>query len=112
MVHMSEATGVRIDSALKRSGLSQRDVAKATGISQATISRIITGERAAKMTEVLMIAWETGTTVAELTGAGAVADRMQCVARATGAGDVSQMHASLMGFLELDAYLEDQAIPA
>lgn len=99
--------GARIERARATAGLSQRALADATGISQSTLSRIISGDRAAKMPELVAIAWETGHTVAQLTGIGSVAERVQCAARAT-----NDMRQTLLSFLELDAYLDDQAIPA
>jgi transcriptional regulator with XRE-family HTH domain len=92
--------------------MSQRALAQETGISQPTLSRVITGDRAAKAPEILAIAWATGTTVAELTGTGRVADRAQCAARATNGAGMEEMREALLHFLELDAYLEDQAIPS
>jgi hypothetical protein len=76
------------------------------------LSRIISGDREAKMPELLAIAWATGTTVTELSGLGRVADRVQCAARATNGSAMDEMREALLHFLELDAYLEDQAIPA
>ncbi|WP_435113411.1 hypothetical protein [Nocardiopsis synnemataformans] len=64
------------------------------------------------MPEVVAIAWETGHTVAQLTGTGVVSERVQCVAHATNDSDVNGMRQALLGFLELDAYLDDQAVPA
>lgn len=104
--------GARIERARAAAGLSQRALADATGISQSTLSRIISGDRAAKMPELVVIAWETGHTVAQLTGIGSVAERVQCAARATNGSDMSDMRQTLLSFLELDAYLDDQAIPA
>lgn len=92
--------------------MSQRTLAKATEISQPTLSRIISGERPAKMPEIVVIAWATGATVAELTGASSVADRAQCAARATNENEMTQMRDALLHFLELDAYLDDQGIPS
>lgn len=99
--------GARIERARAAAGLSQRALADATGISQSTLSRIISGDRVAKMPELVAIAWETGHTVAQLTGIGSVAERVQCAACAT-----NDMRQTLLSFLELDAYLDDQAIPA
>lgn len=104
--------GARIERARAAAGLSQRALADATGISQSTLSRIISGDRAAKMPEVVAIAWETGHTVAQLTGTGVVSERVQCAARATNDSDMADMRRTLLDFLELDAYLDDQAIPA
>src|SRR5262245_54173836 len=104
--------GALIERARIAANLSQRALADATGISQPTLSRIITGDRVAKMPEVVAIAWATGHTVAQLTGSGTVADRAQCAARATSDSTMDHMREALLHFLELDDYLDDQAIPA
>jgi transcriptional regulator with XRE-family HTH domain len=104
--------GALVERARVAAGLSQRALADVTGISQSTLSRIISGDRVAKIPEVMAIAWATGHTVAQLTGAGTVADRAQCVARATNDSDMEGMRQALLHFLELDDYLEDQGIPA
>jgi transcriptional regulator with XRE-family HTH domain len=104
--------GARIEDARAAAGLSQRALADRTGISQSTLSRIISGDRTAKMPEVMAIGWATGHTVAQLTGTGTVADRAQCAARATNGSDMDQLRRALLHFLELDDYLDDQAIPA
>lgn len=104
--------GTLIERARAAAGLSQRALADATGISQSTLSRIISGARVAKLPEVVAIAWATGHTVAQLTGAGSVADRVQCAARAANDSGMEGMRQSLLHFLELDDYLDDQAIPA
>jgi transcriptional regulator with XRE-family HTH domain len=109
---MTTSAGVLIERARIAAGLSQRALADATGISQPTLSRIISGDRAAKMPEVVAIAWATGHTVAQLTESGAVADRVQCAARATNDSNMDHMREALLHFLELDNYLDDQAIPA
>lgn len=108
---MTTDTGARIDRARVAAGLSQRALADATGISQPTLSRIVTGDRPAKMPEIAAIAWATGHTVAQLTGAGTTADRAQCAARATNDSGMDSMREALLHFLELDDYLNDQAIP-
>lgn len=79
--------------------------------SQPTPNRILRGERAAKMTEVILIADATGCTVAQLTGRG-VADRARCAAPATYESSMTSMRQRLLHFMELDAFLDDQAIPA
>ncbi len=100
-----------IESARTAAGLSQRALADRVGISQATLNRILTGTRTAKMTEVIRIADATGYTVAQLAGIG-VAGRVQCVARATNGSTMDTMRQRLLHFMELDAYLDDQAIPS
>jgi hypothetical protein len=82
-----------------------------TGISQPTLSRVITGQRVAKMPELMAIAWATGVTIAELAGTGTVAERVECVARATNHADMEGMREALLHFLELSDYLSGQAIP-
>jgi len=105
------SVGELIDRARNAARFSQRDLANATGISQSTLSRIISGDRTAKMPEILAIAGATGYTVAQLTGISTVAERVQCAARATNDCGMHQMREALLYFLELDAYLDDQAIP-
>ncbi|MGO1049697.1 helix-turn-helix domain-containing protein [Crossiella sp. CA198] len=112
VVTMTTDAGARIERARVAAGLSQRALADATGISQPTLSRIISGDRSAKMPEVVAIAWATGHTVAQLAEDGSVADRVQCVARATSDSGMEGMREALLHFVELDAYLDDQAIPA
>jgi transcriptional regulator with XRE-family HTH domain len=105
-------SGALIERARAAAGLSQRALADQTGISQSTLSRITSGDRVAKMPEVVAIAWATGHTVAQITGVGLVADRAQCVARATNSSGMESMREALLHFLELDDYLDDHAIPA
>lgn len=109
---MSADTGARVEQARIASGHSQRSLAEAADISQPTLSRIISGTRVAKIPELLKIAWATGHTFAQLTGAETVADRVQCSARATSDSGMDVMREKLLHFLELDEYLDDQIIPA
>jgi hypothetical protein len=76
------------------------------------LSRIIAGGRGAKLPEIIAVAWATGRTVAQLTGASTVADRVQCAARATNGSGMDGMREALVRFLELDDYLDEHAIPA
>ncbi len=99
-----------IKSACAASGISQRELASKTGISQPTLNRILSGARTAKMPEIILIADATGCTIAQLTGS-AIADRVQCAARSTNGSTMDSMRQRLLHFMELDAYLEDQAIP-
>lgn len=101
---------VALDSARANAGLSQRALAEASGISQPTLSRILSGARTPKMDEVIRLAAATGCTVPQLTG-GAVAQRVQCAARATNGSTMESMRSRLLHFLELADYLDDQGIP-
>jgi transcriptional regulator with XRE-family HTH domain len=107
---MTTEMGKAIESACEAAGLSQRALADLTGISQSTLSRILSGKRTAKMTEIIHIADATGCTVAQLTET-AVVDRVQYAARATKGSAMDKMRQRLLHFIELDAYLDDQAIP-
>lgn len=106
------AIGDRINDACRAAKLSQRALGRATGVPQATLSRIISGDRPVQTPELAAIAEATGTTIAELTGRSTVAGRAQCVARASDESDMAGMRRELLHMLELNAYLEDQAIPA
>lgn len=98
-----------IESARSASGLSQRALASRTGISQPTLHRILTGERVAKMPELILIADAVGCTVSQLAGSDLVG-RVQCSGRATDGSSMDVMRQRLLHFMELDAYLDDQAI--
>lgn len=103
-------SGTVIEQARRSAGLSQRALAERAGISQPTLSRIIAGERPAKMPEIIALARATGWTVGALAGSSAVSDRAECAARVTNGSDGAELRTELLRFLELDAYLEDQAI--
>lgn len=104
-------TGTRIDRARADAKLSQRRLADLTEISQTTLSRIIVGERLAKMPEIVLIARATGTTVAQLTGISDVPQRVQYAARSTNGSSMETMRRKLLHFIELNDYLDDQGIP-
>jgi transcriptional regulator with XRE-family HTH domain len=104
--------GELVERARAAAGLSQRTLAECSGVSQSTLSRIITGHREATMPEIVAIAWATGHTVAQLTGTETVADRVQYAARATNGASMESLRQTLLHYLELDDYLDDQAIPA
>lgn len=99
-----------VDIARRAAGLSQRGLAESTGISQATLSRIIAGDRVAKLPELIAVAEATGWSLGALTGASDLAERAQCAARVTNGVTGDQLRTAMVHFLELDAYLEDQAI--
>lgn len=110
MVTLAFVVGILIERARVAAGLSQRALADATGISPSTLSRIISGDRPAKMPEVVAIGWATRHTVAQLTGAGTVADRIQTTARADDNSDTDHMRKTLLHFMELSDFLDDQVI--
>ncbi len=107
----SPDVGARVERARVAASLSQRALADVASISQPTLSRIVSGQRQAKMPELAAIAWATGVTIAELAGTGTVAERVKCAARATNQAGMDGMRDALLHFLELDDYLSGQAIP-
>ena len=107
----NEVLVARVASAQENAGLSQRALAARAGISQPTLSRILSGQRTPKMTEVIKIAEATGYTVAQLMGEDASA-HVRMAARATGDTRMEAMKERLLYFVEIDSYLDDQAIPA
>lgn len=108
---MRDDVGELVDRARQAAGLSQRGLADATGISQPTLSRIIAGDRKAKLPEIVAIGEATGHTVAQLTGSTGLADRIELAARATNGSSMEEMRRQLIHCLELSDYLDDQAVP-
>ncbi|WP_043562951.1 helix-turn-helix domain-containing protein [Actinomyces israelii] len=102
---------ISVARALDQAGFSQRKAAELTGISQPTLSRILSGQRAPTLPELILLAQVTGVPLASLTGRGTVADRCLMAARAVDGAAMEEMRRTLIGYLELDAYLADQAIP-
>lgn len=102
--------GARVERARATSGLSQRALAAAAGLSQSTLSRIISGDRTAKVPELIAIGRVTGHTVAELSGTSTVADRVLCAARSTNGAGMDAIREALVHFAELDAFLADQGL--
>ncbi|WP_175953998.1 helix-turn-helix transcriptional regulator [Schaalia sp. Marseille-Q2122] len=99
-----------ISTALHTSGISQRQLAEKTGISQPTISRIMSGERPLKMPELILIADAIGCSTTQLTGS-AVAQRVRCAARSTNGSNVDALKSRLLHFMEIDAMLDELGVP-
>lgn len=108
---MRRSVAAAIKTARTSVGYSQRDIARLTGISQSTLSRIDSGERSAKLPELVLLAEATGVTVGWLTGQSRAADRVNFAARATNGADMAQMRAMLLSYVELNEHLEDMAVP-
>lgn len=106
----SPNVGQLVGAALASSKTSQRAVADETGIPQATLSRIVNGTRQAKTTELMLIAQATGHTYAQLTGGGTTESQISWAARSTDGSGMADMKKAVMDFMDLDAYLTDQAI--
>lgn len=64
----SEATGLRVRDAIRRSGLKQRKIASAIGIDETKLSKALSGRRRFTADELLGVATATGVTVRWLLG--------------------------------------------
>lgn len=106
----ASSVGELVGAALASARISQRALSDKTGIAQATISRIISGTRQAKTTELILIAQATGHTYEQLTGGGITEDHISWAARSTDGSGMAEMKKAVMHFMDLDAYLTDQAI--
>lgn len=100
----------RISCAINFSGLSQRQLSEASGISQSTISRIVSGDRVPTVPELVSLASALGVPFASLAHIELASDRALFAARASGDSDMSEMHNVLSSYLNLSAFLDEQAI--
>lgn len=75
------AVGKRIVDARKAVDMSQRDLARETGLSQPTIQRVEKGERTASRLELVLIADACGVLVDDLLGTNSIADEVRCAGR-------------------------------
>lgn len=104
------SSGARIEGARERLGMSQRALARRAGLSQSTLSRIESGERAPKMGEMILVASALGCSVSEISEHSAVRDRVVCFARAENGSGMSGLRGELVHLLELDAYLDEYGV--
>lgn len=108
---MSETEiAARVRDALALAGVSQRELARRTGISQPTLHRIISGERVATIPELIRIGDATGHSLRELAGAESMEDTVEISARATDSADMDSMRSYLLHCVELNRFLDDCAI--
>jgi transcriptional regulator with XRE-family HTH domain len=110
---MAVDIGHRIAERRSEAGLSQRDLENLTGISQSTLYRIESGSRAARMDDVISIAWALGCPVEAILDENPVRDRVLVASRAnTSTADAAAVKRKLTQFLEMDAYLALHGIGA
>lgn len=81
MAGVDEKIGQRIVDARTAVGMSQRDLAAETGLSQPTIQRIEKGERTASRLELVLIADGCGVLVDDLLGTSTIDDEVRCNGR-------------------------------
>lgn len=81
-VNESAATvGDRIQDVRSKVGMSQRELARQSGISQPTVNRIERGDREPSMTEIALLADACGVLVADLHGRNTIVDEVRCAGR-------------------------------
>jgi transcriptional regulator with XRE-family HTH domain len=108
----SNVQGERVADLSRAAGLSQRDLAEETGISQPTISRIVTGARAASMPELVSIAWALGVPVEDLIEERTLDDRVLVAPRAQEpTADASEVRRRLVGYLRMELHLDALGVP-
>lgn len=110
---MSSTIAERIVRLKERAGMDQRTLRDETGISQPTLSRIISGKREPRMDEVLLLAGALGVGPSELLDENPLEDRVLAAHRATDATvDTADVRQKLLSFLQMDEYLELHGITA
>lgn len=102
--------GARIDRARADAKLSLRELADLTGISPLSLSRIFAGDRIVTMPELILLAEATGTTVGSLATTKSIQQRVRYAVRPTTSTSMEIMQKTLLGYLELADYLDDQGI--
>ena len=103
-------TAQRIIYARKQAGISQRDLAEFTGLSQPTLHRIEAGSREVSSIELSLIADACGVLVADLLGTNRIEEQVRCAGRTNDEG--SKMIADyLMYALGVDQRLEQLGVP-
>ncbi len=103
----------RVAAARERAGVSQRKLARKSGLSQTTLSRIESGDRTPTIPELFILADALGCSYSELSPQSPVRDRLVRFARTVTGADTGpgKLTTELEHFFEIDAYLERQAIP-
>lgn len=103
--------GRRLREVRDAAGVSQETAANAIEVSQATYSRLESGERVLKGDELVVLADTFGVRAAAITGAVEVREQARFAARTDGsASAMVSMREKLYAYLELDAYLAGQGI--
>lgn len=110
---MSSTIAERIVRLKDRAKMDQRKLRDETGISQPTLSRIISGKREPRMDEVILLAGALGVSPSEILEENPLEDRVLAAHRATDATvDTAHVRQKLLSFLQMDEYLELHGITA
>jgi transcriptional regulator with XRE-family HTH domain len=111
MTFNSVDVGRRLREVRDAAGVSQDAAADAIGVSQATYSRLESGERVLRGDELVVLADTFGVRAAAIVGAVAVREQARFAARTDGsASPMAAMREKLYAYLELDSYLAGQGI--
>ncbi len=109
----AQTQGARVAALAAAAGLSQRDLAEAAGMSQATVSRIVTGTRRASVPELVTLAWVLGVPYEELVATRSLSDRVLVASRSSRVeADLSVARGRLVGYLRMELYLDAQGVAA
>lgn len=108
---MDAALGRRLRQVRETAGVSQEDACGAISVSQATYSRIETGQRIVDGAELVALADRFGVRTGVIVGDVLVRERAQMAARTDGTSSpMDVMREKLFAYLELDHYLADQGV--
>ncbi|WP_179229108.1 helix-turn-helix domain-containing protein [Parenemella sanctibonifatiensis] len=105
--------GQRIRAASEAAGASQEEARRAIGVSQPTYSRLEAGTRPVAGDELVALADRFGVRASTIAGLADVEARVCYAARTdVPTSTMAAMRERLFDYLELDAYLTDQGVPA
>jgi transcriptional regulator with XRE-family HTH domain len=108
-----QTQGERVATLASAAGLSQRDLAEAADMSQATVSRIVTGKRRASVPELVALAWALGVPYEELVETPPLSERVLVAPRSSlDEADLSAVRSRLVGYLRMELYLDAQGVAA
>lgn len=103
--------GLRLREVRETAGVSQDEARKAIDVSQATYSRVESGDRSLTGDELVLLADRFGVRAAAITGVALVREQARYAARTDGTSSgMEAMREKLYAYLELDCYLSNQGI--
>ena len=110
MLRNSNSVGQRLVEARNAVGMTQRDLAEASGISQPTIHRIEAGQRETSPVEIAVLADACGVLPADLYGTSAVAGDVVYAGRTDSAGSTALIE-YMIYVLGLARRLDELGVP-
>lgn len=103
--------GEQIGAAYRAVGLNQRGLTAKAGVPRRATAGVLAGKQEASAAQLLAIAQATGTTISALTSAGVARRRRWATHAGMAMSAAEGTRADLTELLELNAYLDSQAIP-